>query len=33
VAQQQEIIALRRMLRHDGLDKPEYYQFDGLFAL
>jgi len=33
VAQRQEIMELRRMLRHDGLDKPEYYQFDGLFAL
>ncbi|MFM7235313.1 MAG: DUF305 domain-containing protein [Cyanobium sp.] len=32
VAQRREIIALRRMLRHDGLNKPEYHQFDGLFS-
>lgn len=32
VAQRQEIIALRRMLRHEGLDKPEYYKFDRLFS-
>lgn len=32
VAQRQEILALRRMLRHDGLDKPEYKQFDALFS-
>jgi uncharacterized protein (DUF305 family) len=32
VAQRQEIIALRRMLRHDGLDQPEYYRYDALFA-
>jgi len=31
VTQRQEIIELRRMLRHDGLNKPEYYQFDALF--
>lgn len=31
VAQRKEIIELRRMLQHDGLDKPEYYQFDALF--
>ncbi len=31
VAQRQEIIELRRMLRHDGLNKPEYDQFDALF--
>ena len=32
VAQRREILQLRRMLRHDGLDKPEYYQFDPLFS-
>jgi uncharacterized protein (DUF305 family) len=31
VAQRQEIIELRRMLKHDGLNKPEYDQFDPLF--
>ena len=33
VAQRREILELRRMLKHDGLDKPEYYQFDGMFTL
>ncbi|MEB3166573.1 MAG: DUF305 domain-containing protein [Cyanobacteriota bacterium] len=33
VAQRREILELRRMLRHDGRDKPEYHRFDGLFAL
>jgi len=32
VAQRREILQLRRMLRHDGLDKPEYYQFDPFFS-
>ena len=32
VAQRREIIELRRMLRHDGLNKPEYQQFDALFS-
>jgi uncharacterized protein (DUF305 family) len=32
VAQRREILELRRMLKHDGLDKPAYYQFDALFA-
>jgi uncharacterized protein (DUF305 family) len=32
VAQRREILQLRRMLRHDGFDKPEYYQFDPLFS-
>jgi len=32
VAQRREIIELRRMLRHDGLNKPEYHQFDPLFS-
>ena len=33
VAQRKEIIELRRMLKHDGLNKPEYYQFDALFSI
>ncbi|MFO7628452.1 MAG: DUF305 domain-containing protein [Prochlorococcaceae cyanobacterium] len=33
VAQRREIIVLRRMLKRDGFDKPEYYQYDNLFAL
>jgi len=33
VAQRREILELRRMLRHDGRDKPEYHRFDGLFSL
>jgi uncharacterized protein (DUF305 family) len=33
VAQRKEIIQLRRMLWHDGLDKPEYYAYDKLFSL
>ena len=32
VAQRREILELRRMLKHDGRDKPAYYQFDGLFV-
>jgi uncharacterized protein (DUF305 family) len=32
VAQRREIIELRRMLRHEGLNKPEYHQFDALFS-
>ncbi|MCP9889291.1 DUF305 domain-containing protein [Cyanobium sp. ATX 6A2] len=32
VAQRVEIIALRRMLRNAGLDKPEYYKYDSLFS-
>ncbi len=31
-AQRREIIELRRMLRRDGLDKPEYRQYDLLFS-
>jgi uncharacterized protein (DUF305 family) len=31
VAQRQEIIQLRRLLRHEGLDKPEYSKYDSLF--
>ena len=30
--QRQEIVRLRQMLQHDGLSKPEYFQYDGLFA-
>ena len=33
VAQRSEIMQIRRMLRHDGLNKPEYYAYDRLFAL
>ena len=32
VAQRREIIEQRRMLRHDGLNKPEYNQCDFLFS-
>lgn len=32
VAQRREILVLRHMLRHDGLNKPEYNQFDRLFT-
>ncbi|MCP9928470.1 DUF305 domain-containing protein [Cyanobium sp. CH-040] len=32
VAQRREILELRRMLRHEGLDKPDYRQFDSLFS-
>jgi uncharacterized protein (DUF305 family) len=32
VAQRREIIELRCMLRHEGLVKPEYHQFDVLFS-
>jgi hypothetical protein len=31
LAQRAEIIALRRMLQHDGLNKPEYCSCDALF--
>jgi uncharacterized protein (DUF305 family) len=33
VAQRREIIQLRKMLQHDGLNKPEYNQYDRLFSL
>jgi uncharacterized protein (DUF305 family) len=33
IAQRREIIQLRGMLQHDGLNKPEYYKFDKLFSL
>ena len=32
VAQRREIIQLRRMLNHDGLNRPEYYRYDSLFS-
>jgi uncharacterized protein (DUF305 family) len=31
-AQRQEIVRLRQMLQHDGLTKPEYFRYDGLFS-
>lgn len=33
IAQRREIMQLRGMLQHDGLNKPEYYKFDNLFPL
>lgn len=33
VAQRAEIIELRRLLRHQGLNKPVYYTYDALFSL
>ena len=33
VAQREEILQIRAMLQHDGLNKPEYHQYDALFAL
>jgi len=33
VTQRQEIIRLRTMLQRDGLNKPEYHQYDSLFSL
>jgi uncharacterized protein (DUF305 family) len=33
IAQRKEIIQIRKMLQHDGLNKPKYYQYDKLFAL
>jgi uncharacterized protein (DUF305 family) len=32
VAQRREIIELRRMLKHDGPDKPEYSRYDIIFS-
>lgn len=32
VAQRREIIELRRMLNHDGVNKPDYYRYDALFT-
>ncbi len=33
IAQRREILQIRRMLQHDGLNKPEYFQYDALFSL
>jgi uncharacterized protein (DUF305 family) len=33
VAQRAEIIQIRKMLQHDGLNKPEYRVYDSLFSL
>ncbi len=33
VAQRREIIQLRKMLQHDGLNKPDYHAYDKLFSL
>ena len=33
VNQRREIIQLRKMLQHDGLNKPEYHQYDRLFSM
>ena len=32
VAQRREIIQFRRMLHHDGLNKPDYHAYDKLFS-
>ena len=33
IAQRSEIIQIRKMLQHEGLNKAEYYQYDSLFSL
>ena len=33
VAQRKEIMQIRKMLQHDGFNKPEYYSYDKLFSL
>jgi uncharacterized protein (DUF305 family) len=33
MTQRNEIIQIRKMLQHDGLNRPQYYQYDKLFAL
>lgn len=33
IAQRREIVQIRRMLQHDGLNKSEYYLYDPLFPL
>jgi uncharacterized protein (DUF305 family) len=33
IAQRREISQLRKMLQHDGLNRPEYYAYDKLFSL
>lgn len=32
IAQRSEIIQIRKMLQHDGLNKLEYYKYDALFS-
>jgi uncharacterized protein (DUF305 family) len=32
-AQRREIIQIRRMLQHEGLNKPEYHHYDKLFSV
>jgi uncharacterized protein (DUF305 family) len=32
LAQRAEIIQIRKMLQYDGLNKPEYYNYDSLFS-
>jgi uncharacterized protein (DUF305 family) len=33
LVQRREILELRRMLRRDGFNQPEYYRFDALFSI
>jgi uncharacterized protein (DUF305 family) len=33
IAQRKEMIQIRKMLQHDGLNKPEYHAYDSLFNL
>ena len=33
IAQRAEILQIRKMLQHDGLNKSEYYNYDALFSL
>ena len=33
IAQRREIVQIRKMLQHDGLNKSEYIQYDALFSL
>ena len=33
IAQRREIVQVRNMLQHDGLNKSEYNQYDVLFSL
>ena len=33
IAQRREIVQIRKMLQHDGLNRPEYYRYDALFSL
>ena len=32
IAQRREIIQVRKMLQHDGFNKPEYFAYDSLFS-